>query len=151
MTAHWFLLFQSLEFSLAYVPSSSSRQRSASGEQNDLLTISGESLWKHYYLNLARAAIDRRLLYCIAHATAICQQPHSSSSENPALLCSCVTHIRSVKMLCSQKIVCPYMFVKHNKLKCWSTEDRSSFSVSCNTAYRWDTTNTCFMRGTQSL
>ena len=49
-------------------------------------------------------------------------------TEIPALPDSQVTNTPSVKMLCPQTkflvLVFPY---KHNTLKCWSVEDRSSF------------------------
>jgi len=36
-----------------------------------------------------------------------------------------------------EDIACPYIFVQHNILKCWSVEDPSGFCVSCKPLYRW--------------
>lgn len=69
--------------------------------------------------------------------------------EIAALLDSLVAKTPSVKMLCSQKYCLSSYFYKNvTCLKCWSVEDRSSFS--CLIVCRWNTINCCFIRDSRN-
>jgi len=66
-------------------------------------------------------------------------------TEIPTLLESWVKNT-PVKMLCPQKKLTSFIFVKHNMLTCWSIKNVSwFFPLSCKIVYRWVMTDSCFM------
>jgi len=70
----------------------------------------------------------------------------------PAFVESWVTNTPSVKMSCPKRN-CLYLYFRKN-MACLSVDLLricQVFSVSCKTAYRWITTNCCFMCGIQQV
>ena len=82
-----------------------------------------------------------------AHETATCRNPHNSSSWD-----SHVTRQLGYKHTLCQNVVSTKEFLflifslKHNLLKCWSTDDLVGFfPVPFKTVYRWVAINCCAM------